>query len=59
MTSRGCEKRLVKIFKDGAVYEGEWIGENKDGHGVQTWPHGYKYEGILKISQEDSNMKNR
>ena len=42
------EKRPPKTFEDGSVYDGEWIGENKDGYGIQTWPSGAKYEGEWK-----------
>lgn len=28
------EKRPKHIFKSGAIYEGEWIGNMRDGYGV-------------------------
>jgi len=39
------EKRSEYVFQNGAVYEGEWLGREKDGVGVQTWPDKAKYEG--------------
>ena len=39
------EKRPPYQFKSGAVYEGEWKGNLRDGFGTQTWPDGAKYEG--------------
>ena len=41
------EKRPPFQFENGIVYEGEWIGNNRDGYGVQIWPDGAKYEGSL------------
>ena len=35
-------------FKSGAVYDGEWIGNMRDGFGVQTWKDGARYEGEWK-----------
>ncbi|CAK0911763.1 unnamed protein product [Prorocentrum cordatum] len=32
-------------FPTGAVYEGQWLGERRDGHGKQHWPDGASYEG--------------
>ena len=40
------EKRPPYTFKSGAVYEGEWKGNVRDGWGIQIWPDGAKYEGI-------------
>lgn len=39
------EKRPPFTYKTGAVYEGEWMDGVRDGHGVQNWPDGAKYEG--------------
>ena len=39
------EKRSPYIFNSGAVYDGEWIGNMRDGYGVQVWSDGAKYEG--------------
>ena len=41
------EKRPPYQFKSGAVYEGEWKGNLRDGFGTQTWPDGAKYEGYF------------
>jgi hypothetical protein len=42
------EKRPPHTFKSGAIYEGEWIGNMRDGFGIQTWADGAKYEGEWK-----------
>ncbi len=39
------EKRPPHTLPDGEIYDGEWIGDHKDGYGILTWPHGAKYEG--------------
>ena len=41
------EKRPAYQFKSGAVFDGEWKGNSRDGFGTQTWPDGAKYEGNL------------
>mmetsp|Transcript_131347 Transcript_131347/g.262083 ORF Transcript_131347/g.262083 Transcript_131347/m.262083 type:complete len:392 (+) Transcript_131347:107-1282(+) len=33
------------VFGTGAVYSGEWLGGERDGHGVQCWPDGVEYAG--------------
>jgi hypothetical protein len=32
-------------YKDGGVYEGNWVEDERHGHGVCTWPDGDVYEG--------------
>jgi len=39
------EKKPLFTFKSGATYEGEWLGGNRDGFGVQIWSDEAKYEG--------------
>ncbi|CAD8159237.1 unnamed protein product [Paramecium pentaurelia] len=39
------EKRPLFVFKNGATYEGEWVGNKRDGKGVQIWPDGARYDG--------------
>jgi len=39
------EKRPPYKFKSGAVYDGEWIDNMRDGYGVHTWADGARYEG--------------
>jgi len=41
------EKRPAFTFKSGAVYEGDWIGDRREGAGVQKWPDGARYEGFF------------
>jgi hypothetical protein len=33
------------MHQDGAKYEGDWRDDKQDGHGVETWPDGARYEG--------------
>jgi len=35
-------------FKTGAVYEGQWLGGERSGFGLQVWPDGARYEGMWK-----------
>lgn len=46
------ERKKPYRFPSGAVYEGEWVGNMRDGYGKQTWPDGARYEGnrMNKIS---------
>merc|ERR1719359_1017202 len=32
-------------FKTGAVYNGEWLGKERHGFGMQSWPDGAIYQG--------------
>jgi hypothetical protein len=36
------------VFENGAVYKGQWKGDNRHGYGEQIWPDGAKYEGYWK-----------
>lgn len=38
-------KRDPVNLATGAVYNGEWRGQFREGYGIQTWPDGSKYEG--------------
>lgn len=31
----------------GCWYEGEWIGDYKDGRGILKWPDGQRFEGFF------------
>jgi hypothetical protein len=48
------EKRAPYKFKSGAIYEGQWRGNVREGYGVQTWQDGAKYEGMLILFREDT-----
>lgn len=39
------EKRPLVELQDKITYEGEWLGDNKHGYGVQKWPDGAVFEG--------------
>lgn len=41
------EKRPPCTFEDGIIYDGEWVGDKREGYGIQTWPDGIRYEGII------------
>ena len=42
------ETRDDVLFKNGAVYSGEWLGSMKCGFGIQKWPDGARYEGMWR-----------
>lgn len=42
------EQRDEVVLDNGARYIGEWVGDEKDGQGVQHWADGSKYEGMWK-----------
>lgn len=45
-TANENREKLPKYeFKSGATYEGEWLGNKRDGKGIQIWPDGAKYDG--------------
>ena len=50
------ERRAAYHFKNGAVYEGEWLGDNRDGFGVQVWSDGAKYEGKFYIETSNNSL---
>ena len=35
---------FLRIILGGSKYEGEWKNDLQNGHGVETWPDGAKYE---------------
>lgn len=39
------EKRPLVELQDKITYEGEWLGDNKHGYGIQRWPDGAVFEG--------------
>jgi hypothetical protein len=39
------EKRPACKFKSGAIFEGESVGNGRDGYGIYFWADGTKYEG--------------
>ena len=36
----GGRVRKQVAFDNGAVYTGEWLGDSRDGYGVQVWDDG-------------------
>lgn len=45
------EERGEIVFKNGAVYQGQWLGDMKHGYGVQVWPDGARYEGYWRYNK--------
>eukprot|EP00440_Ansanella_granifera_P050266 gb/GFBE01054483.1/.p1 GENE.gb/GFBE01054483.1/~~gb/GFBE01054483.1/.p1 ORF type:complete len:482 (+),score=80.86 gb/GFBE01054483.1/:1-1446(+) len=43
---RGMGPRPAHRFQSGAVYQGQWSGNQREGFGKQTWPDGARYEGF-------------
>ena len=39
------ENRGQVALDNGAIYEGEWLNEQRDGYGVQKWLDGSRHEG--------------
>jgi hypothetical protein len=35
------------------LYKGNWLEDKQEGHGVETWPDGAKYEGNYKQGQKE------
>ena len=42
-------------WNDGRVYEGGFVMDRKQGHGVLTWPDGRKYSGPWKNGKQDGD----
>lgn len=51
------KKRGPIKFKSGFIYEGDWLGNMRDGYGVQIWPDGAKYEGDWKLNRAHGKGK--
>ena len=49
-------KALIK-FKNGIEYEGEWMGNLRDGWGRQKWPDGAIYEGQWENNKAEGKGK--
>ncbi|CAJ1345054.1 unnamed protein product [Effrenium voratum] len=47
---RGFGPRPPHRFRSGAVYVGQWCGNQRHGFGRQTWPDGAQYEGTWSNS---------
>lgn len=43
--NKGVREKRLFTFSSGATYDGEWLGNMRDGYGIQEWPDGAKYEG--------------
>lgn len=53
------EERDEVVFKNGAVYKGQWLGSEKHGFGVQQWPDGARYEGEWQYNKVHGKGKFR
>jgi len=56
-TSSKVELRNEVTLKNGAVYQGQWLGNEKHGYGVQNWPDGARYEGMWKNNKASGKGK--
>ncbi|CAE7747912.1 PIP5K2 [Symbiodinium microadriaticum] len=45
------EERPTHVYDHGAAYTGSWLGEKREGYGVQVWPDGARYEGQWKADK--------
>jgi len=48
-------QRPVHVFKTGATYKGQWLGNTRHGFGIQRWPDGSRYEGQWSRSAADGH----
>ena len=44
-------------LKNGAIYTGEWLNAQRDGHGNQVWPDKSKYEGFWRNDKANGQGK--
>lgn len=44
-------QRREHTFRTGAQYDGQWLGNQRDGFGTMTWADGAKYEGEWSSNQ--------
>ena len=44
-------------FSNKCVYDGQWSGNRRHGHGVFTWPSGARYEGNFKNDRREGPGK--
>ena len=51
LSSGQLEERSEVVFKNGAIYKGQWLGNMKHGYGIQVWPDGARYEGYWKANK--------
>lgn len=45
MGGAGSSSHRRHTFRTGAVYDGEWLGNERSGFGTQTWADGAEYQG--------------
>ena len=51
------ERKPLVRFKNGIQYQGEWLGNMRDGFGKQKWPDGALYEGEWINNKADGKGK--
>ena len=51
------EKKELYKFTDGSTYEGHWVENVCQGHGVFIWKSGAKYEGMWKADKKHGKGK--
>lgn len=40
-----------RTYDNGIIYDGQWSGQHRHGHGVQVWPDGAMYEGQWAVDK--------
>ena len=53
----GRVKKPPITMPTGAVYEGEWRDNKRDGYGIQSWPDGSKYIGQWENDKANGHGK--
>ena len=51
------EKKELYKFTDGITYEGDWVENVRQVHGVFIWKSGAKYEGMWKADKKHGKGK--
>ena len=57
ITAMAEEKKELYKFTDGSTYEGHWVENVRQGHGVFIWKSGAKYEGMWKADKKHGKGK--
>ena len=51
------ENRPGYTYKSGTIYDGQWRGGFRDGHGKISWPDGAVYEGNWALGRAEGQGK--
>ncbi|CAK70006.1 unnamed protein product (macronuclear) [Paramecium tetraurelia] len=50
-------KQSAVTLKSGGVYQGDWIGNKREGYGILKWPDGSEYQGEWKNNKANGQGK--